>query len=178
MGSKAGAGSAVPCPGQKLQGQSLDLSFSRVTSQRCSTKVQGKQEAEPPAWQQPLRAGWGQEQCQGESCEQLGAVGLLRAPWGFTWAPTSLCTLCSSAPHPPASPRASQGSSSACILPLPAAATLLLLEQCTNCTPTDPGQGVSSWKAFTPRQQLLVLGWSCRARCQDTAPALSCANRH
>lgn len=89
MGSKAGAGSAVPCPRQKLQGQSLDLSFSRVASQRCSTKVQGKQEAEPPAWQQPLRAGWGQEQCQGESCEQLGAVGLLRAPWGFTWAPAS-----------------------------------------------------------------------------------------
>lgn len=70
-GSKAGAGS---------EGQSLDLSFSQVSSQCCSTKVQGKQEAEPPAWQQPLRAGWGQEQCQGESCEQLGAVGLLRAP--------------------------------------------------------------------------------------------------
>lgn len=121
-GQRLGLALLCPALGRSSRARAWDLSFSRVASQRCSTKVQGKQEAEPPAWQQPLRAGWGQEQCQGESCEQLGAVGLLRAPWGFTWAPTSLCTLCSSAPHPPASPRASQGSSSACILPLPAAA--------------------------------------------------------
>lgn len=80
LGVKGWGWLCCPCPGQKLQGQSQDLSFLQVSSQRCSTKVQGKQEAEPPAWQQPLCAGWGQEQCQGESCKQLGAVGLLRAP--------------------------------------------------------------------------------------------------
>lgn len=180
--------------GQKLQGRSLSLGFSRVSSHHRSTKVQGKHEAVPPACQQPLHAGWVREQRPGEStcCEQPGGAALLTAAApsqqpGASPGHSDRQQPLHHGPQPHLQlslprqlPPAAQGSSSACILPLPAAANLVLL-LCiapANRTPADPGQGVSSWRAFTPRQQLLVLGWSCSAGCQDTSPTQSCADLH